>query len=246
MPNPIFNEEIMQGETQYVSEKDVMTINGTMIKSFVLLAFVVVSAAYTWLQFVAGNMGLVKILMYGGLFVGFVSAIIAAFAKKASPIIAPIYAVAEGFFLGGISAMYNAEFGGIVFQAITATFAVFFVMLGLFSSKVIVVTEKFRWTIIAATAAIGILYLVAFILSFFGINTPIIHDATPLGIAFSVVVVGIAAFNLLLDFDIIEKCANSMVPKYMEWYCSFALMVTLVWLYIEILRLLAKFYRSRD
>ena len=246
MPNPIFNEEVMQGETRYVSEKDVMTINGTMIKSFVLLAFVIASAAYTWLQFSAGNMSLVKILMYGGLAVGFISAMIAAFVKKASPIIAPIYSVAEGFFLGGISAMYNAEFGGIVFQAVTATFAIFFVMLGLFMGRIIVVTEKLRWTIIASTGAVALLYLVAFILSFFGINTPIIHDATPFGIAFSIVVVGIAAFNLLLDFDIIEKCANSLVPKYMEWYCSFALMVTLVWLYIEVLRLLAKFYRSRD
>ena len=246
MPNPIFNEEIMQGETRYVSEKDIMTNNGTILKSFILLAFVVVSAAYTWLQFVSGNIGLVKILMLGGLIVGFISAMVAAFFKKASPIIAPIYSIAEGFFLGGISAMYNAEFGGIVFQTITATFAIFFVMLGLFIGRVIVVTEKLRWAIIASTGAIALLYFVAFVLSFFGINTPIISDATPLGIAFSFVVVGIAAFNLLLDFDIIERCANSLAPKYMEWYCSFALMVTLVWLYIEVLKLLAKFYRSRD
>ncbi len=241
MANPTMQEGIFQLENQYnIDMTNAMTLNGTIMKALFLLLLVCVSGSYTWMQMAAGNVALAQALMMVGLIVGFILAMIIAFARKTAPYLAPIYAIAEGFALGGISAMYNAASHGIVFQAVTATFAVMFVMLGLYLGRVIRVTDKLRAGILIATISIAVIYLVAFILSFFKIQVPFLFDATPIGIAVSVVVIIVAAANLLLDFDIIEKGVASYAPKYFEWYCGFGLLVTLVWLYLEILRLLSK------
>ncbi len=239
MANPVLQEEIFENG-QYIDATNVMTLNGTIWKSIFLLLLVCASGAYTWAQFIAGNTELVHSLMLVGLIVGFILAMIIAFKRTTAPYLAPVYAIVEGLALGGISASYNAAFQGIVFQAVTATFAVMFVMLGLFLGRVITVTEKLRAGILIATFSVVTLYLVAFVLSLFKIQVPFLYDSSPVGIGISVVVIIVAAFNFLLDFDVIEHGVQSFAPKYFEWYCGFGLLVTLVWLYIEFLRLLAK------
>ena len=161
-----------------------------------------------------------------------------------SPTLAPLYAALEGLFVGGISAMYAARFGGIVFQAIMLTIAVLFTMLFLYRSGIIKVTEKLRAGVYMATGAIFLVYILSFILSFFGIQIPFLHSTGPIGIGISLVIIGIAAFNLLLDFDNFEKGERYGAPAYMEWFLGMGLLITLVWLYIEILRLLAIFASS--
>ena len=177
--------------------------------------------------------------------VGALTCLATMFKPNWAPITAPVYSLAEGFLLGGISAFVQAQFPGepIVFQALGLTFGTAFVMMVLYQTGTIRVTEKLRSGIMIATGAICLLYLVSFVMRFFGTSIGFIHDATPIGIAFSVFVVGLAAFNLLLDFDLIDRLSAQGSPKRMEWYGAFALMVTLVWLYIEILRLLSKLNR---
>jgi uncharacterized YccA/Bax inhibitor family protein len=179
-----------------------------------------------------------------GLLGGFILALITIFAKKAAPVTAPIYAVLEGLFLGGLSAIFEARFPGIAAQAVFATFGTLLGLLLAYRSGLIKATENFKLGVFAATAGIALLYLVSFVMGFFGKSIPMIHEATPIGIAFSVFVVIIAALNLVLDFDFIENGVRFGAPKYMEWYAAFGLLITLVWLYLEILRLLSK-VRSR-
>jgi uncharacterized YccA/Bax inhibitor family protein len=183
--------------------------------------------------------------MLGGLIGGFVMVLITVFKKEWSMVTTPIYALLEGLFLGGISAIFEAQYPGIVIQAIALTFGTMFCLLVAYTSRLIKVTQNFRLGIAAATGGIFLIYLVSFGLSFFGINIPYIHESGLVGIGFSLFVVVIAALNLVLDFDFIENGAERGAPKYMEWYGAFGLMVTLVWLYIEILRLLSKL-RSRN
>jgi uncharacterized YccA/Bax inhibitor family protein len=156
---------------------------------------------------------------------------------------APIYAVLEGLFLGGISAIFEMSYPGIVIQAVALTFGTLFCLLAAYKSRLIKVTENFKLGIVAATGAICLIYLVSIIMGFFGASIPMIHSSGPLGIGFSLFVVTIAALNLVLDFDFIERGSEMGAPKYMEWYGAFGLVVTLVWLYIEILRLLSKLRR---
>jgi uncharacterized YccA/Bax inhibitor family protein len=151
----------------------------------------------------------------------------------------PLYAVLEGLFLGALSAVYEARYEGIVINAVALTFGTLAVLLAAYSSGLVRPSENFKLGIVAATGAIGLVYLVSIALSFFGWSMPYIHGSGPIGIAFSVFVVAVAAFNLVLDFDFIEHGAASGAPKYMEWYGAFGLLVTLVWLYLEILRLLS-------
>ena len=172
--------------------------------------------------------------------VGFGLAILTIFKPKLARFTGPFYAVTQGLFLGGISHAYNAQFDGIVVQAVLLTFGVFAMMLILFATGTIRVTNKLRTGIIAATGAVALVYLASIVVSLFGGSLPVINDASPLGIGFSLLVVGIASFNLLLDFDFIQKAVAMKAPRYMEWFGAFALMITLVWLYLEILRLLAK------
>jgi len=220
-----------------------VTINGTVNKTGILLLLTVLTAAFAWSQSVdAYGQVSSSAMMYtiGGAVGGLILALVTVFKKEWSPVTAPMYALVEGFFLGAISAVFNMKFPGIVFQAVLLTFGTLFALLMLYRSGVIKVTEKFKMGVFAATGGIALVYLASFVLSFFNINVPVIHDASLLGIAFSLFVVAVAALNLVLDFDFIETGAAAHAPKYMEWYGAFGLMVTLVWLYVEFLRLLSK------
>ena len=221
-----------------------MTVAGTAVKAMVLLAIAFGCAAVAWTQM--GNQSISGGLLIGGLIGGAVLAIATCFKPTWAPVTAPLYSACEGFLLGAISNMLNARYPGIAAQAIGMTFGVTFLMLFLYTSRTIRVTPKLTKGIIAATGAIMLVYLVSFVLRMFGIGVPYIHGAGWIGIGFSVFVVGLAAFNLLLDFDFIEAQSNRGAPKSMEWYGAFGLMVTLVWLYLEVLRLLAKLQSSRD
>jgi uncharacterized YccA/Bax inhibitor family protein len=172
------------------------------------------------------------------------TAIVTVFKKEWAPITSPIYAVLEGFVLGGISSIFEASYPGIVIQAVGLTFGTLFALLIAYRSGLIKATENFKLGVVAATGGIFLVYMISFVLSFFGTTIPFIHESGTIGILFSLFVVVVAALNLVLDFDFIERGAESGAPKYMEWYAAFGLLVTLVWLYIEILRLLSKL-RSR-
>ena len=176
----------------------------------------------------------------GGIIVALVLSLIIIFTRKAMNILTPLYALAEGLALGGISAVYAAEYAGIVMQAVILTFAVLFSMLVLYRANIIQCTDKFRGVLFTATASVALVYLIQIVASFFGRSIPQIFTASPIGIGFSVIVVLIAALNLILDFDFIERGSNLMLPKEYEWYGAFGLMVSLIWLYLEILGLLAK------
>jgi len=191
-----------------------------------------------------GNAGVVMPWMLGGLIAGTVLAFITIFAERFAGVTAPLYAVCEGLFLAGISLVFESQYPGIAPQAVALTFGVFVVMLGVYRSGLIKVTDKFRMGVVAATGGIALIYLVSIVLGLFGVNMPLIHSSGMFGILFSLFVVGIASLNLVLDFDFIERGAQAGAPKYMEWYGAFGLLVTLVWLYLEILRLLSKL-RSR-
>ena len=190
--------------------------------------------------YASGNPAAVMPWMIGGAIGGFVVALITVFKKTWSPITAPIYALLEGLFIGCISSTFEARYPGIVIQAVGLTFGTLFGLLVAYKTGIIKATENFKLGVVAATGGIALIYFVSIILGFLGIGVPFIHESGLLGIGFSLFVVVIAALNLVLDFDFIEHGAEQGAPKYMEWYAAFGLMVTLVWLYIEILRLLAK------
>ncbi|GJM44038.1 MAG: membrane protein [Gemmatimonadota bacterium] len=239
--NPALNEKAFQGLPAIPGATATMTIQGTVNKSGLLLVILVLCASYTWNLFYSSE-DPAKVMPYviGGMIVGFILALITVFKKTASPITAPLYAAAEGIFLGGLSATFEAMYPGIVIQAVGLTFGTLFALLMAYRSGLIKATENFKLGVTAATGGIFLLYLVSMVMRFFGASIPFIHDSGPIGIGFSVFVVVIAALNLVLDFDFIEKGAERGAPAYMEWYASFGLMVTLVWLYLEILRLLSK------
>ena len=197
---------------------------------------------YTWNDyFVPGSPGA---LMPIGLFGGMIFALITIFKKNWAMYTAPIYAILEGLFLGGISAIFESQYPGIVIQATGLTFGTLASLLVLYKTGIIKPTENFRLMVVSATMGIALLYVVSFIMSMFGTGIGFIHDNGIFGIGFSLFVVGIAALNLVLDFDFIEEGSEKNAPKYMEWFGAFALMVTMIWLYLEMLRLLAKL-RSR-
>lgn len=221
-----------------------MTVNGAIGKTGILLSLVALGAVITWNLFTSITYAyLVMPLFWIGIIGAFISCLVIVFKKEMAPYLSPVYAILEGLALGGISAIANSYYPGIVLQAISLTFVVATVMLLLYRFRIIKATKKFVAVIFIATASIAVFYLVSFILSFFGISSPA-FAATPLGIGISVVVVIIAALNLIIDFAFIEEGAHFQAPKYMEWYGAFGLMVTLVWLYIEILRLLMKIAAS--
>ncbi len=230
-----------------------MTVQGTAIKTLALVAILLIAAAFTWSQVMAqeaaGQFGValstVYLLMIIGAIGGFILAIVTCFVPRISPFTSPVYAACEGLLLGGVSAFFETVYPGIVLEAVGLTVGVLVILLVMYATRVIRVTPKFAAMVISATAAIALLYLVEMVLRMFGVVVPYIHDAGPVGIIFSLVVVGIAALNLVLDFNFIEQNANRGAPRYMEWYSGFALLLTLVWLYLEILNLLAKL-RSRD
>jgi uncharacterized YccA/Bax inhibitor family protein len=223
-----------------------MTLNGTVNKTGMLLLMTVLTAAFAWSQTMTptgevapGAMG----YLLGGAIGGFVLAMVTVFKKAWSPITAPLYALVEGFFLGAISAIYNAQFHGIVLQAVMLTFGIMFALLFAYRSGLIKATENFKLGVTAATGGIALIYLATIGLGLFGIKIPFIHESGLIGIGFSLFVVVIASLNLVMDFDFIENGVEAGAPKYMEWYGAFGLMVTLVWLYLELLRLLSKLRR---
>jgi len=236
--NPVLKEGAFAGK---VITGEAMTIQGTVNKTGLLLLFAVVSAAWTWGLTHSETPAAAYPWMLGGALGGFVVALVTVFKKNWAPIAAPIYAVLEGLFLGGISAILERSYPGIAMQAVSLTFAVMFVMLLAYKFGIIRATRGFKLGIIAATGGIMLVYLANMVMSvFFHTQMSFLYSSTPLGIGISLVIVVIAALNLILDFDMIETAARMGAPKYMEWYGAFGLMVTLVWLYLEILRLLAK------
>jgi len=221
-----------------------MTLNGTVNKTGFLLLLTVLTAAFAWSQAEFGVDGRPQpgfgVYLWGGLIGGFIIALITVFKKAWSPVTAPLYALVEGFFLGAISAMYNHLYDGIVIQAVMLTFGTLFALLFAYRSGMIKVTDNFRLGVVAATGGIMLVYLASIVMNMFGSGIPLIHESGMVGIGFSLFVIVIAAMNLVLDFDFIETGVEQGAPKYMEWYGAFGLMVTLVWLYIEFLRLLSK------
>ncbi len=216
----------------------VMTIQGTVNKTFFLFLLLFATAGFTWYLYFGGTN--VEPLIWIGSIGGFIVALITIFVKKVAAYTSPLYALLEGLALGGISALYESVFEGITIQAILLTFGVLFCLLLAYSSRLIKATENFKLGVVAATGAIFFVYLADFALRFFGMEVPFIHETGWIGILVSVGIVIVAALNLVLDFDFIEKGAEQQAPKYMEWYGGFGLMVTIVWLYLEILRLLSK------
>jgi len=253
--NPALSGRVLEQFT-FGEESTTMTVNGMVMKTVLALGGVMLTAGIAWFQFqkaagaandFAAAAQAVMPLMIGGLVVGLITAIITMFKPIWAPYTTPVYALAEGLFLGSISAIISANFPTvpIVFQACCLTFGTLFVMLICYQTGVIRVTEKLRSGIMAATGGVALLYFATMLLGFFGIQIPYIHSSGLIGIGFSVFVVGLAAFNLLLDFDLVDRLVAQRAPKAMEWYAAFALLVTLVWLYMEILRLLSKL-NSRD
>jgi uncharacterized YccA/Bax inhibitor family protein len=237
--NPVLKDSTFKQPFEMTGER--MTLPGTVNKTAMLLAMTVITAAYTWGRFMqTGDAASVSGLMMLGLVGGLVVAMVTVFKPTAAPYTAPAYALLEGLALGGISAMAETRFPGIVMQAVALTFGTLFCLLLAYRSGLIKATENFKLGVVAATGGIMLLYLVSFVMGFFGRSIGFIHESGTFGILFSAFVVVIAALNLVLDFDFIESGVEQGAPKYMEWYGAFGLMVTLVWLYLEILRLLSK------
>ena len=212
-----------------------MTIQGTVNKTVFLLVLAVLTASFVW-----GNpQGALPFILPAAIG-GFIVALITIFKKEKAGITAPIYALLEGVVIGGISAIFEQRYPGIVLQAVALTFGTLFCLLMAYKSRLIKVTENFKLGVVSATGAIALIYVVSIILSLFGIKVGFIYQGGVVGVLFSLFVVTIAALNLVLDFDFIEKGAEKGAPKYMEWYGAFGLIVTLIWLYLEMLRLLSK------
>jgi uncharacterized YccA/Bax inhibitor family protein len=243
--NPAMKSRILEKAALVTSPSGTMTVKGSVIKTFLLIAMTILAASYTWyIVFNANNPSAVTPWLWGGLISGFVLALIICFAPKTAPYLAPLYAAAEGFALGAISAFFEQmlieTYPGIVFTAVAITLLTALVMLFCYQTRLIRVTNKLRSVIVIATISVGAFYFVVILLNLFQVATPFYHGTSWLSIGISAVIVVIAALNLLLDFDFIEKGSQMGAPKYMEWYGAFGLLLTLVWLYLEILRLLSK------
>jgi uncharacterized YccA/Bax inhibitor family protein len=218
-----------------------MTITGTINKIGIMLLLVIAAAAYTWNMVMGADPGRAGTLAMVGAIGGFVLALVTIFRPQSSAITAPIYAILEGLFLGAISAIINARYPGVAFQAVLLTIGTLFTMLFLYRSGRIRATPRFRRGVMMATGAVFFAYMISWIMSLFGMPMGFMHSAGPLGILINLAIIVIAALNLIMDFDFIEKGSQMGAPKYMEWYGAFGLMVTLIWLYIEFLRLLSRF-----
>ncbi|MCJ8012965.1 Bax inhibitor-1/YccA family protein [Paenibacillus sp. KQZ6P-2] len=240
--NPTLNKKTFE-KSGYYNGQETMTIGGTVNKSFMLLAFLLGAAVVSWAMFFNGY----DIYPYiiGGAIGGLVLALIISFKPTTAPYLAPIYAIAEGFFVGALSATYESLYYGITLQAALLTMCIFLAMLISYKTGLIKASEGFKRGVFAATLGIALVYLLSFVLGLFGVTVPYLHDSTPIGIGISIVIVIIAALNFVLDFNFIEEGVRQGAPKYMEWYGGFSLLVTLVWLYVEIIRLLSKL-ASRD
>lgn len=236
------NPALSNKTLEKISESEVAstaTISGTSYKILIFLSLCVTGGYFGW-QSMASASSVVAPLMIGSVIIAMIAAIITVFKPNLAFFTGTIYALAQGYVLGAISQVYNADFNGIVVQAIGLTGAIFFVSLWAFWLGLIKVTQKFRVGVIIATLGIALYYLIAFIIGLFGVSAPLIYDTGTFGIIFSLVIIFIATLNLILDFDLIQQAEKRRLPKYFEWYGAFALMVTLIWLYLEVLRLLGK------
>lgn len=239
--NPLLDDKTFEGEAVF---GETMTVKGTVQKTFILFMLLIIPAAMVW------NLGpespLLRPLMIGGAIGGLIFALIGIFSKKNARFAAPVYAIFEGVFLGAISLYYNHMFyEGIVSQAVVLTFGILLTMIGLYSGRILKATNTFVKVVSVATIGVCAAYFISFILSFFGTSIPYIHSNGMIGIGFSLFVVVLAALNFVIDFDQIERGEAQGAPQYMEWYGALSVMITLVWLYINILRLLSKL-ASRD
>ncbi len=225
------DKALLNGSGEVVSGPP-MTVAGAINKTFILFGLMIITALISYAM--PSN-----IFMFGGAIGGLIVVFVISAKPSRAPVWAPVYAILEGLFVGSVTAIFAGFMDGIIFQAVTLTFAVLFMMLFIYKSGIIKVTDKFRTGVMMATGAILIVYLVSFVLSFFGINLPFLHEGGMLGIGISLLIIGVAALNLLLDFDSFEKGERYGAPAYMEWFSAMGLLVTLVWLYVEILRLLA-------
>ncbi|MCP3998385.1 MAG: Bax inhibitor-1/YccA family protein [bacterium] len=241
MANPLLTRGFEKQQGPIVDANERMTIGGVGRSTLILFALFLPAAVWGWSQASIQNFPTWTI---GAVLFGFVAIIAAAFRPHWTPVIGPIYAVIQGALVGAISSVYQNAYGeGIVSNAIMATFVTVLVMVILYVTRTIRVTDRMRSIIVGATGAIFVFYLASFALSFLGVTMPLVWDSGPLGIIFSLAVIALAAFNLLIDFDLIERGIAQGAPRWMNWYAAFGLTVTIVWLYLEILRLLGKLQR---
>ena len=231
--NPVMTEKAFQKSAgTLVQGGETMTVSGAVNKTLILTGILLLTTVFSY-----ANPN--PILMWGGAIGGFIVVIFSVFKPQYSNITAPVYAALEGLFVGGISAIYASLFNGIIFQAVTITMAILFTMLFLYKSGIIKVTKSFRTGVIMATGAVALVYVVSIVLGMFGIQIPYLHQGGMIGIGISLVIIGIASLNLLLDFDNFEKGEQYGAPAYMEWFSAMGLLITLIWLYLEVLRLVS-------
>ena len=236
--NPALNNKVLK-KVLAVDSVDHATIPGTISKTFILMLLLVLSGSFSW-GLVSSGSSILPLLVGVSFFAVFVFGLLASFLPKTAPITAPLYAIAEGVLLGAVSKLENAVYSGIVVQAIALTGVIFFSALFMYSAGLVKVTQKFQSIVLIATGGIFLYYLLSIILGLFHVQMPLIYNTGPAGIIFSLVVVFIAALNLFLDFNLVETAVRNKAPKIFEWYGAFALIVTIIWLYIEIIRLLSK------
>lgn len=244
--NPALSENVFR---KVGSSSEPMTVSGAINKTMILIVLLVFSAAFTWNQIYpsgwsADTAPSIPVWYFPAIIVALILAFVIVFKQTWAPYLAPVYALLEGCAIGVISALFEAQYPGVVVQAAFGTMGVLISMLLIYKSGLIKVNDKFRMGVVAATGGIMLLYMINLVMGFFGSSIPMIHSSSNFGIGFSLVVIAVAALNLVLDFDYIERGARQRAPKYMEWYTAFGLLVTLIWLYLEILRLLGK-TRSR-
>jgi uncharacterized YccA/Bax inhibitor family protein len=242
--NPALSSNVYKEFTQMDMAEERMTVRGACEKSLLLIGLCLLSASWIWSMFFEGKVETVSMLMMPAVIVGFIVAVVTMFKKQWANVTAPIYALVEGVALGAISCYAEVQYPGVAIEAVSLTFMTLILMLVAYRFEWIRVTDKFRMGLFAATGAVGLIYLVSWVLSFFSISVPFITGNSMMSIGFSFIVVGIAALNLVLDFEFIVQGEQKQAPKRLEWYAAFGLMVTLVWLYLEMLRLLSKL-RSR-
>ncbi|MBX2993911.1 MAG: Bax inhibitor-1/YccA family protein [Bdellovibrionaceae bacterium] len=242
--NPALSESTFQNFST-AGDQTTMTIQGTVLKSFLLIFLVIASAALSWSKAFPDGWGadvapVIPVWYLPAIIGAFIVALVIIFKKNTAPLLAPVYAVLEGATLGALSALFEFRYPGIVVQAVLGTCGTFLALLLAYQSGLVKATENFKLGVVAATGGIALVYVINFVMNFFGMSVPYLHDGGPIGIGLSVFIVIVAALNLVLDFDFIEKGAEQNAPKFMEWYAAFGLLVTLIWLYLEILRLLGK------
>ena len=243
--NPSLNDRVFGSQPRPAYGEERMTLQGSINKSFLLLVVLLAGAFWPWSQYLStGDASVVGTPLLVGALGGFILAMIISFKANLAPVLSVPYAALEGLALGSISALLERRYPGIAIQAVGLTFAVFAVMLVAYKLNIIRATERFRSIVIGATGAIALVYIVSMVLGFFHVAVPLLNSSSPLGIVVSLVIVGVAALNLILDFDFIESGAARGAPRYMEWYAAFGLLVTMVWLYLEILRLLSQTRRE--